>query len=211
MARQLFVAADTNESGSLDESELRAILTELASALGFTKKKDIDFVVKSVMDVADLDSNGLISYEEFLPIATDIVQTIYTKTMETKTNERKELEELVVKIFNSYDVDRNGYLDANEFTAVFTALTIELGLNDDVERLATEVMSVVDSDDDDHVSLKEFMPLCVECLRVMLDESENAQYEASDGAQDTSDSYMAQADEILRNGLSDEDLESTLS
>jgi len=89
MARQLFAAADTNESGSLDESELRAILTELASALGFTKKKDIDFVVKSVMDVADLDSNGLISYEEFLPIATDIVQTIYTKTMETKTmNER---------------------------------------------------------------------------------------------------------------------------
>ena len=86
-------------------------MTELASALGFTKKKDIAFVVKSVMEVsrvkagdslhvtlfdathaalatgvmpkcpprqqvADLDDDGVISYEEFLPVAIDIVQVV---------------------------------------------------------------------------------------------------------------------------------------
>jgi len=167
-------------------------------------------VVKSVMEVADTDDDGVISYEEFLPVAIDIVQTVYAKTMQAKKKERADLEATVRKIFNSYDVDRNGYLDAGEFNAVFEALSSELGSADYSERLATEVMSVVDADEDNHVSLEEFTPLCAEVLRVLIDEAENAKYEAGNTEQTGGTDYMAAAEEILLKGLSDEDLERTL-
>lgn len=59
IAKNLFVVMDANSDGTLDKEELKAAF----ETLGFTWLKDKQ--IEGILQRADLDSNGVIDYDEF--------------------------------------------------------------------------------------------------------------------------------------------------
>lgn len=211
LAQKLFAAADVNENGSLDKSEVSAVLEDLAHDLDIRKSAQIEELVNQVMQVADVNEDGTIDYEEFLPIAVDIVQTVVSKVTSEAEQEQRELREVVEKIFDAYDADKSGFLDASEFNAVFTDLTAELGLpSSDASRLSEEILRNVDVNGDGQVQRSEFMPIAMDILQTILEEAEAdaADDEAAGGDGDVE--LIEQAQNILVHGMTEDELTEVL-
>ncbi len=174
LTQKLFVAADVNGNGSLDRGEVRLVLEDLAGDLDIKKPSHITKLVEQVMQSADVNEDGTIDYEEFLPIAVDIVQAVVNKLTREAEQEQRELREVVEKIFDAYDVDRSGRLDATEFNSVFTDLTSELGLDASAAaRLSADILGNVDVNGDGQVQRSEFMPIALDILQTILEEAES--------------------------------------
>jgi Ca2+-binding EF-hand superfamily protein len=202
LAQKLFVAADADCSGSLDKAEVRSVLEDLAGDLSIRKSKQINNLVDEVMQKADVNENGTVDYEEFLPVAVDIVQTVALRVAAQAAQDLRELREVVEKIFDVYDEDRSGFLDASEFNAVFTDLTSELGLSiSDSTRLSEEILQNVDVNGDGQVQRAEFMPIAMDILQSILDEAEADREFAQD-----EDQLIKQAQDVLVHGMTEEEL-----
>ena len=67
--KKMFVAADVNGSGSLDRAEFFAVFQSLN--FGLTKKE-----IKSLMVQIDKNEDGTISYDDFAPVALNIITEI---------------------------------------------------------------------------------------------------------------------------------------
>ena len=67
------------------------------------------------MDAADPNGEGLIGYENFMPVAVEIVQAVYQKVQDQRQGEADELRGLCAKFFDAYDKDGSGFLDTTEF------------------------------------------------------------------------------------------------
>lgn len=216
LARNVFVAADADNSGTLDEEELKEVMRNLASSIGFSRNEDVANMVKEVMAVADTDDNGVIDYQEFLPVAVDIVQTVYANVTSRVQDENRMIHQLIEEIFTAYDDDGSGFLDRMEFHRVFQDLVGELGMNPDyAKRLSDEVLDATDTNDDGKVSKAEFTPLAIDIVSAIIDEAENHKFEeqqnaASTPAQPATD-YLDAAQQILVHDLTREELTAALS
>eukprot|EP00118_Oscarella_pearsei_P003271 m.13659 g.13659 ORF g.13659 m.13659 type:complete len:316 (+) comp25145_c0_seq1:119-1066(+) len=69
--------------------------------------------------------------------------------------------ETIREVWNQADVDRNGYLDMQEFKNLMLSDNIGLGLQ---EKEVEEILSKVDVNSDQKVVFSEFLPLCKELL-----------------------------------------------
>lgn len=206
LAQKLFSAADVNGNGTLDKEEMRAVLHDLASDLDIKKQSQIAELVDDVMTSADLNEDGTIDYEEFLPFAVKNIQAVVAKVTAQVAQERRELREVVARIFDVYDADGSGFLDASEFNAVFTDLTSELGLSaGDSSRLAQEILANVDVNGDGQVQRAEFMPIAMNILQTMLEEAEALGGEGVD-----EDELIQRAQNILVHGMKEEELTEVL-
>ncbi len=65
LMHRVFTKADTDGSGNLDRKEFKEALK--AAGLGLTRK-DINLI----MTTADIDRDGVISYEEFIPVCFQV-------------------------------------------------------------------------------------------------------------------------------------------
>jgi len=209
LAQKLFIAADVNQNGSLDKQEVQHVLEDLAGDLDIKKSSHIEELVNQVMEVADVNEDGSVDYEEFLPVAVEIVQAVVQKLVEKAEQEQRELREVVEKIFDAYDTDKSGFLDASEFNSVFTDLTGELGLPaSDAARLSEEILRNVDVNGDGQVQRSEFMPIAMEILQTILDEAEAAGDEQK--VDDDDEELIEQAQNILVHGMTEEELTEVL-
>lgn len=117
----------------------------------------------------------MIEYEEFIPLALQIVQGMYAKKrLEQHMTDvsqhaedllvhgmsRDELTELVGSIFERMDADGSGTLSKQEFATALTSM--ELGLT---RREINTVMFQVDQDGDGGVSYREFVPFAFDLLQ----------------------------------------------
>ena len=113
--------------------------------------------VKLVMAEADVNGDGEIGYAEFVPLAVDLVQSIYAKAeaaaataaeeLEAATAaqeymlhgmSREELEAVMKEVLNKADTDGSGALSLNEFHKCIREA--ELGLTrKEINRLMQEV------------------------------------------------------------------------
>jgi len=124
---------------------------------------------------ADMNEDGMIEYEEFIPLALQIVQGMYAKKrLEQHITDidqhaedllvhgmsRDELTELVSSIFERMDQDGSGTLSKQEFCAALTSM--ELGLT---RREINTVMFQIDQDGDGGVSYREFVPFAFDLLQ----------------------------------------------
>lgn len=172
---QMFHEADVDGSGALSMSEFREVLK--MADLGLSDRE-----TKRVMAEADFDGNGEISYAEFIPLAVDLVQSMYAK-MEMEAAKAKEedeareeaknyllhgmtkeeVESVMIDIFHKSDADGSGALSLQEFQKC--CRDADIGLT---RKEVNILMHQCDVDGDGHISYEEFVPLCFEMLTEIL-------------------------------------------
>lgn len=166
----LFKKYDADDNGFLDPSEFKALMVDLQHRLDFPADEIYRFLAE-----ADMNSDGVIEYEEFIPLALQIIQSMYAKKkLEHHMAEvrehaedllvhgmsKHELTELVETIFERMDTDGSGTLSKEEFVAALTSM--ELGLT---RREINTIMFQIDVDQDGKISYREFVPFAYDLLQ----------------------------------------------
>jgi len=172
---QMFHEADADGSGALSMVEFREVLK--MADLGLSDRE-----TKRVMAEADFDGNGEISYSEFIPLAVDLVQSMYAKMEmeQAKAQEeedareeaknyllhgmtKEQVEQTMMEIFHKSDADGSGALSLQEFQKC--CRDADIGLT---RKEVNILMHQCDVDGDGHISYEEFVPLCFEMLTEIL-------------------------------------------
>ena len=83
MLKGAFKKADKDESGYLDRKEFKWCLK--SSGLGFTKRE-----INVMMSEVDLDGDGKITYEEFVPICFEMLADMMADKMRNSANQTEE-------------------------------------------------------------------------------------------------------------------------
>ncbi|KAL1818456.1 hypothetical protein ACET3Z_013325 [Daucus carota] len=131
--RDMFTLMDTNNDGKVTYQELRAGLRKVGSQLAEPE-------MKMLMDVADVNGNGVLNYGEFVAV------TIHLQRMEN--------DEHIHRAFMFFDRDSNGYIEVDELR---DALDDESG--ETADNVINEVMREVDTDKDGKISYNEFVAM----------------------------------------------------
>jgi Ca2+-binding EF-hand superfamily protein len=63
--RKLFDKFDTDHSGSLSRSEVKAVVKKLPEHKGKKDCNELSYLIDKSFRIADLDRNGVITYDEF--------------------------------------------------------------------------------------------------------------------------------------------------
>ncbi|GFZ12077.1 calcium-dependent protein kinase 1 [Actinidia rufa] len=131
--RDMFTLMDTDNDGKVTYKELRAGLRKVGSQLAEPE-------IKLLMDVADVDGNGVLDYGEFVAV------TIHLQRMENDAHFRR--------AFMFFDRDGSGYIELEELRE---ALADESGETD--ADVLNEIMREVDTDKDGQISFDEFVAM----------------------------------------------------
>ncbi|CAL5374726.1 unnamed protein product [Camellia sinensis] len=131
--RDMFALMDTDNDGKVTYEELRAGLKKVGSQLAEPE-------MKLLMDVADVDGNGVLDYGEFVAV------TIHLQRMENDAHFRR--------AFMFFDKDGSGYIELDELRE---ALADESGETD--ADVLNEIMREVDTDKDGQISYDEFVAM----------------------------------------------------
>lgn len=131
--KDMFSLMDTDKDGKVTYEELRAGLRKVGSQLAEPE-------IKMLMEVADVDGNGVLDYGEFVAV------TIHLQRMENDEHFRR--------AFMFFDKDGSGYIESNE---LLEALTDDSGETD--TEVLNDIMREVDTDKDGRVSYEEFVAM----------------------------------------------------
>ncbi|XP_062116410.1 calcium-dependent protein kinase 10-like [Humulus lupulus] len=131
--KDMFALMDSDKDGKVTFEELKTGLRKVGSQLGEPE-------IKMLMEVADVDGNGVLDYGEFVAV------TIHLQKMEN--------DEHFKRAFMFFDKDGSGYIELNELRE---ALADELGETDSM--VLTEIMREVDTDKDGRISYEEFVAM----------------------------------------------------
>uniref|UniRef100_A0A7N0TXX0 non-specific serine/threonine protein kinase n=1 Tax=Kalanchoe fedtschenkoi TaxID=63787 RepID=A0A7N0TXX0_KALFE len=129
--RDMFTLMDTDNDGKVSYDELRAGLKKVGSKLDEPE-------IKLLMEVADVDKNGVLDYGEFVAV------TIHLQRMEN--------DELIRRAFMFFDKDESGYIELEELK---DALVDESGIID--AEVLDGILREVDTDKDGRISYEEFV------------------------------------------------------
>mmetsp|Transcript_24303 Transcript_24303/g.61120 ORF Transcript_24303/g.61120 Transcript_24303/m.61120 type:complete len:425 (+) Transcript_24303:149-1423(+) len=166
----LFHKYDEDKSGYLDRREFRKLLQDLRTQVPFISEDDLFFF----MSEADGDENNRIEYDEFIPVALQIIQTMYSKkkheqhkaevTEEARNilvhgMDREELEGVLQSLFRNFDTDGSGSLSRQEFEKALSSM--ELGLT---RKEVNSILFHYDADDDGNITYSEFVPFAFDLL-----------------------------------------------
>ncbi|XP_028231432.1 calcium-dependent protein kinase 10-like isoform X2 [Glycine soja] len=131
--KDMFTLMDTNKDGKVTYEELKVGLRKVGSQLAEPE-------IKMLMEVADVDGNGVLDYGEFVAV------TIHLQRMENDEHFRK--------AFMYFDKDGSGYIELGELEK---ALTDESGDTDTA--VLNDIMREVDTDRDGRISYEEFVAM----------------------------------------------------
>mmetsp|Transcript_129324 Transcript_129324/g.374493 ORF Transcript_129324/g.374493 Transcript_129324/m.374493 type:complete len:423 (-) Transcript_129324:186-1454(-) len=167
--KELFEKYDKDQSGVLDPTEFKTLMSDLQQRLDFPKDEVLRFLAE-----VDINSDGQVEYQEFIPLAMQIIQGMFAKKrLEQRMDEveqhaqdllvhgmsRDEFTELVSSLFERMDSDGSGILSKQEF--VQALMSMDLGLT---RREINSVMFQIDKDQDGNVSYREFLPVAFDLL-----------------------------------------------
>lgn len=169
----MFMTADVEGKGYLTRPQFMAVMSSVKGELNMS-----DSDLRHVMSEADENDDGMIDFNEFLPLAFSIFEAIYAKQDLHKHEDeavskasdlllhgmtREELEGLLHQLFNRADVEGKGYLDRQQFGKVLK--DSDLGFT---RREINTLMHQVDENDDGVIEFSEFVPLAFElCVGIM--------------------------------------------
>lgn len=169
IVRDLFKRYDGDNNGYLDPREFKLLMQDLQGRMGFPSDEIYRFLAE-----ADQNADGMVEYEEFIPLALQIVQSIYAKKnvatmIDNVENEasnlvhgmsREELTACIGTMFEEIDVDNSGLLSRANFVQALQSM--ELGLT---RRELNAVMFQVDEDQDGFISYREFAKFAFDLLQ----------------------------------------------
>jgi Ca2+-binding EF-hand superfamily protein len=204
MAEKLFIAADQNGNGRLDLEEIKQIIASLASDLQLNRPGDIEYVTAQVVEAADVDGDGFVDYEEFLPVAMEIVQAIYESVQQKQSEELAQIEQLASQLFDASDVNGSGSLSPGETRSVFEELLYGVGMSDaEKQQALDEIMGAIDENNDGLVQYNEFIPVAMTIIQALLVQTkEGDPFMVSQESKDQAESLLA--------GMGKEELEACL-
>jgi Ca2+-binding EF-hand superfamily protein len=179
--KKLFTIADSNGDGVLQPAEFKRLLQ--LSGFNFSPSQ-----VEELMASADVNHDGVIQYEEFIPVAMSILgaqqdsvddfmgeqdeQAVRQLLLEHGT--RPQTERMMKKMFLFADNDCSGELDYQEFKNCINQMGLPL-----TAVQVTELMKLVDVNQDGMVSYEEFVPVAFELLvKVMSGQAQPQQMSA---------------------------------
>ncbi|XP_022727668.1 calcium-dependent protein kinase 10-like [Durio zibethinus] len=125
--KDMFTLMDTDNDGKVSYEELKAGLRKVGSQLAEPE-------IKMLMEVADVDGNGVLDYGEFVAV------TIHLQKMENDEHFRR--------AFMFFDKDGSGYIELDELRDALADVDV---LND--------IMREVDTDKDGRISYDEFVAM----------------------------------------------------
>ncbi|GMH39525.1 hypothetical protein BSKO_07423 [Bryopsis sp. KO-2023] len=131
--KQMFMAIDTDRSGTITVDELKKGLMKKGSSVP-------DGEMHRIMEDIDVDGNGVIDYEEFLAATMNV--------------NKLENEEQLVKAFEHFDTDNSGYITRDE---LMEALQKYGDVDDNIDK----VLADVDKDGDGRIDYQEFRQMMV--------------------------------------------------
>ncbi|OIW00120.1 hypothetical protein TanjilG_29110 [Lupinus angustifolius] len=131
--KDMFTLMDTDKDGKVTYEELKAGLRKVGSQLAEPE-------MKMLMEVADVDGNGVLDYGEFVAV------TIHLQRMEN--------DEHFHKAFKFFDKDGSGYIELGELNE---ALADESGQTE--ADVLNDIMREVDTDKDGRISYDEFVAM----------------------------------------------------
>ena len=191
----MFIEADVEGKGYLTRPQF---MTVMGSVKGELNMSDAD--LRHVMSEADENDDGMIDFNEFLPLAMSIFEAIYAKQDLHKHESeavnkasslllhgmtREELEGMLHEMFDRADEEKKGFLDRAQFGAVLK--DSDLGFT---RREINVLMSQVDENNDGVIEFKEFVPLAFElCVGIIARSLANQ--DLPSGVQEAQDFFMA--------------------
>ncbi|KAM1340294.1 hypothetical protein ACFX2H_038709 [Malus domestica] len=131
--KDMFTLMDTDKNGKITYEELKLGLRKVGSQLAEPE-------IKMLMEVADVDGNGVLDYGEFAAV------TIHLQKLEN--------DEHLHRAFVFFDKDGSGYIELGELRE---GLRDESG-ETDIEVL-NDIMREVDTDKDGRISYEEFVAM----------------------------------------------------
>ena len=159
----MFTTADVENKGYLTRPQFMEVMSSVQGELNMS-----DADLRHVMSEADENDDGMIDFNEFLPLAFSIFEAIYAKQDLHKHEEaavnqasdlllhgmtREELEGLLHQLFNRADTEGKGYLDRQQFAKVLK--DSDLGFT---RREINTLMHQVDENEDGVIEFSEFVP-----------------------------------------------------
>ncbi|KAK3275742.1 calcium-dependent protein kinase [Cymbomonas tetramitiformis] len=132
---ELFKAFDKDNSGSITLAELEDGLSKMAKQGGASLTES---QVKALMESADVDGDGTISYEEF------IASTLHMNKLDSDEN--------LWKAFASFDTDDSGYITHEELSDALLKHGMPI---ENIEQIIKDV----DKDNDGRINYDEFVQM----------------------------------------------------
>lgn len=130
--KELFEAVDTDHSGALDYNEVVTMLNELG-----IKQSEVNTTL--LWYVADKDENGVLTYDEFYALMTDLPSIVQIPDF---------LSELV---FDKIDTDNSGSIGVSEVKNMLRSLGINVSWDQ-----AEQILNSFDEDQNGTLELDEF-------------------------------------------------------
>ncbi|KAL6549338.1 Calcium-dependent protein kinase 10 [Orobanche hederae] len=131
--KDMFALMDTDDDGKVTYEELKAGLKKVGSQLAEPE-------IKLMMDVADVDGNGVLDYGEFVAV------TIHLQRIEN--------DEHIRRAFMFFDKDGSGYIELDELREALEDASGETDLE-----VVNNIMHEVDTDKDGNISYDEFVAM----------------------------------------------------
>jgi len=164
--KKLFSIADVNGDGVLQPEEFKKLLS--LSGFKFSPQE-----INNLLAAADTNRNGVIEYEEFIPVAMSVLSgqqaaiDTYIDTSEQDAARQfllqgktpDQLERQMKKMFLFADEDCSGFLDQREFKGAMGQMGLPL-----TAAQVTQLMQMVDINQDGMISYEEFVPVAFEIL-----------------------------------------------
>ena len=164
LIKDIFHKADADGSGKLDRQEFKDCLR--SADLGLTKKE-----INLLMSEVDLDGDGLVDFEEFVPICFNILVERYKDHMmrEDVDTSSDELEQLLLTYFESADEDGGGYISQKKCKAALEEASYDvLGLT---RMQIVTIMSESGVDGQGRVDYKKFARSAATIIYNLMDNS----------------------------------------
>jgi calmodulin len=139
-----FEMFDINRDGHVSKQEIKTVMAQLGEAINNEK-------VDSIVRAADIDSDGIISIEEFHKSVYPALSTMVRSAAEEMSKKKRE-ENASLESFKIFDVDGDGFVTAEEIKAVLN----KLGRGATDEAVAA-MIKAADVDGDGRISRNEFL------------------------------------------------------
>lgn len=159
---KVFKKADADGSGQLNRHEFKDALK--AAELGLTRK-DINLVLTHV----DVDQDGLVSYEEFIPVCFQVLVERFKDEIVVNdiVGNADELQQMLLRAFREADPESQGLLSQRQIKNIFKELSYQvLGLT---TLQTVSLISQAPTTPDGMVQYIQFVPLAASIIRSMYD------------------------------------------
>ena len=113
-----FEKYDEDKNGCLDKTGLRYFVNDLRFLLNIPKCENDTF--NKIFNIIDTNKNGVIDFDDLYETLPELLPVL--------SSAGEQFQELVVKTFHDFDINKNGYLEESQFRLFINLICDRLGV-----------------------------------------------------------------------------------